>query len=65
MIYHKEEIPFMMTVQELSNVMRINKTKAYQLVKIEGFPSVTLGKRILIPRENFLHWIQNNQGKIL
>ena len=38
-----------MSVQELSAQMGISLPKAYELVKSEGFPSIRIGTRILIP----------------
>ncbi len=64
MVYDRDEIPFIMTVPELAKVMRINVTKAYQLVKIDGFPYIRMGKKILVPKEAFLRWQSNIDGII-
>jgi len=52
-------------VEELAQVLKISKTKAYELVKMEGFPAVKLGKRILIPTEALVHWLNANIGRAL
>lgn len=46
-----------MSVQELSAQMGISLPKAYDLVKSEGFPSIRVGSRILIPTEAFREWL--------
>ena len=38
-----------MSVQELSAQMGISLPKAYELVKMPGFPTIRIGTRILIP----------------
>lgn len=46
-----------MSVQELSAQMGISLPKAYELVKSEGFPSIRIGTRILIPVDAFREWL--------
>lgn len=45
-----EELPVVMMVPEMANVLRIGLTKAYKISKEKGFPCLRLGSRILIPR---------------
>ena len=52
-------------VEELAQVLKISKTKAYELVKREGFPAVKLGKRILVPTEALVQWLNANIGRAL
>ena len=59
----KENLPYMMTVPEMAKLMRISTWKAYQLVKIEGCPSIVFGSRIIIPRDAFLAWIEGRKIK--
>lgn len=46
-----------MSVQELSAQLGISLPKSYALVKSEGFPSVRIGTRILIPVDAFREWL--------
>lgn len=46
-----------MSVQELSAQLGISLPKAYALAKSEGFPSVRIGTRILIPVDAFREWL--------
>lgn len=46
-----------MSVQELSAQLGISLPKAYALAKSEGFPSVRIGIRILIPVDAFREWL--------
>ncbi len=48
-----------MNVSELAQKMGISKPKAYELVKREGFPSVQVGRRIIIPVSAFERWLSN------
>ena len=49
-----------MSVQELSAQMGISLSKAYELVKIPGFPTLRIGTRILIPIDAYKEWLMKN-----
>lgn len=49
-----------MSVQELSAQMGISLPKAYELVKMPGFPTIRVGTRILIPVEAYREWLFKN-----
>lgn len=54
-----EDMPLNIEVEELAAAMRISRAKAYELVHQDGFPTVRLGKRILVPRDDFENWLKN------
>ena len=45
-----EELPLMLSVPEMAAVLGISRAGAYELVKEKGFPTLTIGSRILVPR---------------
>ena len=46
-----------MRVHQVAQELQISLIKAYELTRREDFPSFKIGKRIIIPREGFLKWI--------
>lgn len=46
-----------MTVPELAQAMRISVPKAYDLIHSNGFPSINVGRRVLIPVDAFREWL--------
>ena len=42
-----------LTVKEVAEILRMGKTMAYELVNKPDFPSVKIGKKILIPESEF------------
>lgn len=46
-----------MSVQELSAQLGISLAKAYELAKTPGFPTLRIGKRILIPVDAYKNWL--------
>lgn len=46
-----------MNVKEMGAMMGISTPKAYDLASSEGFPSIKMGRRIVIPIEAFNRWL--------
>lgn len=55
-----EELPDMLTAEEVSQYLRLGKVSTYKLLKSEGFPSLYINKRVVVPKQAFLQWIDSN-----
>ena len=53
-----DDLPLMLSVQDMSAVLGISRARAYELVKSEGFPAMNIGSRIIVPKEEFILWIK-------
>ena len=53
-----DDLPLMLSVQDVSAVLGISRARAYELVKSEGFPAMNIGSRIIVPKEEFILWIK-------
>lgn len=49
------------TVPECAEILRISKRRAYQIVKIKGFPVCRIGKKILINKNGLEKWLTERQ----
>lgn len=47
-----------MNVSDLQQALGIGRRHAYELVNRADFPAIRLGKRILVPRDAFLRWLE-------
>ena len=52
------ELPLMLNVQDVSDVLGIGLAHAYEVVRRKDFPSITLGSRIIIPRDKLMEWLE-------
>jgi excisionase family DNA binding protein len=52
-----------MSVQELAVHMGISKPKAYELVRSKGFPTIQVGRRIVVPTDGFKRWLARQAGE--
>lgn len=55
-----DDLPLMLSVPDLTAVLGISRAGAYELVKSEGFPSLRIGNRILVPKDELIAWIKRN-----
>ena len=57
-----EELPLMLSVPDMASVLGISRAGAYELVKERGFPSLTIGSLILVPRDKLVKWIDEKSS---
>ena len=53
-----DELPLMLSVPEVAAVLGISRAGAYDLARSRGFPALTIGTRIVIPKDKFIDWIE-------
>lgn len=51
-----------LTVKDISQALGVNLAAAYALATSQGFPSIRIGKRIVIPRDAFQRWLDSSCG---
>lgn len=54
-----QDLPLTLTAPEVSEVLGISRAAAYELVRSKGFPRMRIGTRILVPKDKFLQWIED------
>ena len=52
-----DDLPLTLTAQEVGEALGISRAAAYELVRSKGFPRIRIGTRILVPKDKFLQWI--------
>ena len=52
-----DDLPLTLTAQEVGETLGISKAAAYELVRSKGFPHLRVGTRILVPKDKFIQWI--------
>ena len=43
-----DELPMMISVSQVAKVLRISRTRSYELVNEKGFPKIKIGTRIVV-----------------
>ena len=57
-----DDLPLMLSVPDVASVLGISRAGAYELVRSDGFPSLRIGSRIIVPKGNLIDWINANTG---
>ena len=60
---HIEDLPLTLKAHEAAAVLRISKSKVYELAQSESFPAVRIGERVVIPRDKLIEWM-NDQAEV-
>lgn len=55
-----DELPAMLTAAELAGVLGISRAGAYTLIHRKGFPKLQIGKRLMVPKDKLMAWINRN-----
>ena len=58
-----DELPLMLNVVQVAAVLGISRAGAYELVHIEGFPTLKIGSRIVVPKDKLREWIDANTAQ--
>ena len=58
-----DELPLMLNANAVKDVLGISISSAYELMKEKGFPSLKIGSRIVVPKDKFIEWVEQNSGK--
>ena len=57
-----EELPLFLNAETVANVLGIAMSSAYELMKEQGFPSLRVGNRLIVPKEKFIAWVEQQTG---
>ncbi len=54
-----DELPLFLNAENLRDVLGISISSAYELMKEKDFPSVRIGNRLIVPKEQFKEWVNS------
>ena len=52
-----DELPLLLSVKQLVDLMGVSDSTIYELIQEDDFPSLRIGKRIVVPKEELRKWI--------
>ena len=57
-----DELPLFIDVKTVSSVLGISRSGAYELMHKKSFPTLKIGARMVVPKEKFIKWVNDNVG---
>ena len=52
-----DQLPLILKAEELAAVLGISRAGAYTLMRSKGFPTIFIGKRMVVYRDKFIQWM--------
>ena len=52
-----DQLPITLKADELAAVLGISRAGAYTLMRSKGFPTIFIGKRMVVYRDKFIQWM--------
>lgn len=52
------------TVDEMAKIVGVSRPTAYELIHKEGFPTVRIGRRVVIPINSLKRWLEEQVGVV-
>ena len=53
-----EELPLFLNAEVVAKTLGVSSSTAYELMHEKGFPSLRIGNRIVVPKEKFQQWVE-------
>lgn len=58
-----DQLPLSLRADDVAAVLGISRANAYTLMHSKGFPTIFIGKRMLVQKDKFLAWIEEQTQK--
>ena len=58
-----EDLPLFLNAELLAKVLGVGISSAYELMHERGFPSMRIGKRFIVPRDDLKRWMEEQVEK--
>ena len=57
-----DELPLFLNAKQVSEVLGVSTSSGYELMHEPGFPVLKVGSRMVVPKEQFIRWVQEHTG---
>lgn len=57
-----DELPLFLNANIVSKVLSISSSSGYELMHTDGFSVLKIGSRLVVPKDKFREWVEQNIG---
>ena len=57
-----DELPLFLSAKLVAQTLGVGRATAYELMNEKDFPAIRIGSRIVIPKEKFRQWVEQQTG---
>ena len=55
-----DALPLFLNSNTVSKVLGVSSSRTYELMHTEGFPTLRIGSRMVVPKEQFIQWVSTH-----
>ena len=55
-----DELPLFLNAAIVAKVLGVSPSSSYELMHEPNFPVLKIGNRIVVPKEKFIQWVEEN-----
>ena len=55
-----DELPLFLNAETVAKVLGVSPSSGYELMHEKDFPALKIGKRIVVPKERFIQWVEQH-----
>lgn len=55
-----DELPLFLNAEMVARVLGVSPSSGYELMHESGFPVLKIGSRMVVPKEKFIQWVEQN-----
>ena len=55
-----DELPLFLNAAMVAKALGVSPSSSYELMHEPGFPVLKVGNRMVVPKENFIRWVEEN-----
>ena len=57
-----DELPLFLNAKMVAQVLGVSPSSGYERMHEPGFPVLKVGSRMVVPKEQFIRWVQEHTG---
>ena len=56
------DLPLFLNAKLVAQVLGVSISTAYEVMHEPGFPTLRVGSRMVVPKEKFIRWVEEQSG---
>ena len=55
-----DDLPLFLNAELVAQVLGVSPASTYELLHEDGFPTLRIGNRMVVPKEKFIQWVEEH-----
>ena len=57
-----DDLPLFLNAETVAKVLGVSPSSCYELMHEPGFPVLRIGNRMVVPKDQFIQWVEAHTG---